>query len=72
MLREHNFAISKLRIFFFHAISSVICFADYSHVQTVSRLRSALLNVPSTPNSDIVCVVFRNFIVVIFYRNLVQ
>ena len=28
--------------------------------------------VPSTPNSDIVCVVFRNFIVVTFYRNLVH
>ena len=74
MLLEHNFAISKRGLFFFHAISSFICFADYSYVQTVSRLRSALLNLFLQPQIVIFCdcAVFQNFIVVIFYRNLVH
>ena len=57
MLSEHNFSISK-RGLFFHAISFFkLCFADYSHVQTVSRTEEVHIKfVPSTP--DIVCVVF--------------
>ena len=59
MLLEHNFSISK-RGLFYHAISLLICFADYSHVQTVSKTEEVHIKfAPSTP--DIVCVVFSKF-----------
>ena len=48
----------SLDYFFFHAISLFICFAGYSHVQTVSRLRSALLNLFLQPQIVILCVLF--------------
>ena len=75
MLFEHNFSISKRGLSFFNAISFFqICFADYSHVQTVSRTEEVhiiIKFVPSTP--DIVCVVFSKlYIVVIFYRRPVH
>ena len=75
MLFEHNFSISKRGLFFFHAISIfLICFADCSHVPTVSRTEEVHIIIKfilSTP--DIVCVVFSKlYIVVIFNRRPVH
>ena len=53
MLLEHNFSISRRGLFFFQAISSLMCFAGNSHVQMVSRTSIGFIN-PRSPLEKIV------------------
>ena len=67
MLLEHNFSISKLGLFFFSCDIFVHMFCWLQSRANGFKTSIGFIKfVSSTPNSDIVCVVFRNFIVSIF------